>query len=159
MLFRSLALGERQRASGAQFLEAFLVGFEVECKIAEAIHPHHYTKGFHSSGTIGTFGAMAAAAKLLRLDRDATAHAIATAASMASGRRVHFGTMTKPLHVGRAAQNGVIAAELAAKGFTGGRDALDPPWGFFQVFSFGDGFDADRIIGKLGNPYTIVSPG
>ena len=78
---------------------------------------------------------------------------------MASGIRVNFGTMTKPLHVGRASQNGVIAAELAAKGFTGGHDALDPPWGFFQVFSFGDGFDADRIVGKLGNPYTIVSPG
>ena len=158
-LAAALALGERQHASGAQFLEAFLTGFEVECKIAEAIHPHHYKKGFHSSGTVGTFGATAATAKLLRLDRDATAHALAIAASMASGIRVNFGTMTKPLHVGRASQNGVIAAELAAKGFTGGHDALDPPWGFFQVFSFGDGFDADRIVGRLGNPYTIVSPG
>jgi 2-methylcitrate dehydratase PrpD len=100
-----------------------------------------------------------AAARLLRLDREATAHALAIAASMASGIRVNFGTMTKPLHVGWASQNGVIAAELAAKGFTGGHDALDPPWGFFHVFSFGEGFDADRIIGKLGNPYTIVSPG
>ena len=158
-LAAALAVGERQRVSGGQFLEAFLTGFEVECKIAEAIHPHHYKKGFHSSGTIGTFGATAAAAKLLRLDREATSHALAIAASMASGIRVNFGTMTKPLHVGRASQNGIIAAELAAKGFTGGHDALDPPWGFFQVFSFGDGFDADRIVGKLGNPYTIVSPG
>jgi len=158
-LAAALALGERQRVSGAQLLEAFLTGFEVECKIAEAIHPHHYKKGFHSSGTIGTFGAMAASAKLLGLDGDATANALAIAASMASGIRVNFGTMTKPLHVGRAAQNGVVAAELAAKGFSGGDDALDPPWGFFQVFSFGDGFDADRIVGKLGNPHTIVSPG
>ena len=158
-LAAALALGERQHASGAQFLEAFLTGFEVECKIAEAIHPHHYKKGFHSSGTVGTFGATVAAAKLLRLDREALAHALAIAASMASGIRVNFGTMTKPLHVGRASQNGVIAAELAAKGFTGGHDALDPPWGFFRVFSFDDGFDADRIIGVLGNPHTIVSPG
>jgi 2-methylcitrate dehydratase PrpD len=158
-LAAALALGEREHASGAQFLEAFLTGFEVECKISEAIHPHHYKKGFHSSGTVGTFGATVAAAKLLRLDREATAHALAIAASMASGIRVNFGTMTKPLHVGRASQNGVIAAELAAKGFTGGHDALDPPWGFFQVFSFGDGFDADRIVRKLGNPYTIVTPG
>jgi 2-methylcitrate dehydratase PrpD len=158
-LAAALALGERQRASGAEFLEAFLTGFEVECKIAEAIHPHHYKKGFHSSGTVGTFGAMAAAAKLLRLDREATAHALAIAASMASGIRVNFGSMTKPLHVGRATQNGIVAAELAARGFTGGHDALDPPWGFFQVFSFADGFDADRIVGKLGNPHTIVSPG
>lgn len=158
-LAAALALGERQRISGAQFLEAFLIGFEVECKIAEAIHPHHYKKGFHSSGTVGTFGAMAASARLLGLDREATANALAIASSMAAGIRVNFGTMTKPLHVGRASQNGVMAAELAAKGFTGGHDALDPPWGFFQVFSFDDGFDADRIVGMLGNPHTIVNPG
>jgi 2-methylcitrate dehydratase PrpD len=158
-LTAALALGERQRVSGTAVLEAFLVGFEVECKIAEAIHPHHYKKGFHSSGTVGTFGAMVAAAKLLHLDREAVAHALAIAASMASGIRVNFGSMTKPLHVGRAAQNGIMAADLASKGFTGGRDALDPPWGFFQAFSFGDGFDAARIVGQLGNPYTIVSPG
>lgn len=158
-LAAALALGERTRASGSQFLEAFLTGFEVECKVAEAIHPHHYKKGFHSSGTVGTFGSTTAAAKLLQLSDDTTTHAIAIAASMAAGIRVNFGTMTKPLHVGRAAQNGVIAAELAAKGFTGGQDALDPPWGFFQVFSFGDGFDVDRIVGKLGNPYSITSPG
>ena len=158
-LAAALALGERHQISGSRFLEAFLTGFEVECKIAEAIHPHHYKKGFHSSGTVGTFGAAAAAAKVLGLDRDATAHTLAIAASMASGIRVNFGTMTKPLHVGRASQNGVVAAELAANGFTGGHDALDPPWGFLQVFSHGDGFDTDRIVGKLGNPHTIVSPG
>jgi 2-methylcitrate dehydratase PrpD len=67
--------------------------------------------------------------------------------------------MTKPLHVGRASQNGITAVELAAAGFTGGRDGLDPPWGFFQVFSHGEGFDADRIVGKLGDPHTIVWPG
>jgi 2-methylcitrate dehydratase PrpD len=158
-LSAALAVGERLRVSGEQFLEAFLTGFEVECKISEAIHPNHYKKGFHSSGTVGTFGAAVTTAKLLRLDADATAHALAIAASMASGIRVNFGTMTKPLHVGRAAQNGIMAAELAAAGFTGGRDGLDGPWGFFRVFSFDEGFDPDRIVGKLGNPYTIVSPG
>jgi 2-methylcitrate dehydratase PrpD len=155
----ALALGERQRVSGAQFLEAFLVGFEVECKIAEAIHPHHYKKGFHSSGTIGTFGAAATAAKLLALDAPATMNALAIAASMSSGIRVNFGTMTKPLHVGRAAQNGLVAAELASRGFTGGADGLDGPWGFFEVFSFSGGFDPERIIGALGKPHSIVSPG
>jgi 2-methylcitrate dehydratase PrpD len=158
-LAAALAIGERQRVSGARVLEAFLTGFEVECKISEAIHPNHYKKGFHSSGTVGTFGAMAASAKLLGLDAQATAHALSIAASLAAGIRVNFGTMTKPLHVGRAAQNGVVAAELAAKGFTGGHDGLDGPWGFFQVFSFGGGFDADRIVGRLGDPYTIVRPG
>ena len=158
-LSAALALGERHRVSGRAFLEAFLIGFEVECKIAEAIHPDHYMKGFHSSGTVGTLGAAAAAAKLLQLDRCKTSHALAIAASMASGIRANFGSMTKPLHVGRAAHNGVMAAELAASGFTGGEQALDPPWGFFQVFSHGRGFDADRIVGKLGKPHTIMSPG
>jgi 2-methylcitrate dehydratase PrpD len=154
-----LALGEPLRVSGARLLEAFLTGFEVECKIAEAIHPNHYKMGFHTSATVGTFGAAAAAAKLLRLDSLQTAHALAIAASSASGIRVNFGSMTKPLHVGRAAQNGIVAAQLAARGFTGGDEALDPPWGFFRAFSHGGGFDAERIVGKLGNPHTIVSPG
>jgi 2-methylcitrate dehydratase PrpD len=158
-LVAALALGERDRISGERFLEAFLTGFEVECKIAEAISPSHYKKGFHSSGTVGTFGAAIAAAKLLDLDAGQVAHALAIAASSASGIRVSFGSMTKPLHVGRAAQNGIVAAELAARGFTGGKDALDPPWGFFQTFSHGEGFDADRIVGKLGDPHTIVWPG
>src|SRR5687768_3442180 len=127
-LAATLAIGERQRISGKAFLEAFLTGFEVECKISEAIHPNHYKKGFHSSGTVGTFGSMAASAKLLGLDGVAIEHALAITASMASGIRVNFGSMTKPLHVGRASQNGVVAAELAARGFTGGREGLDPPW-------------------------------
>jgi 2-methylcitrate dehydratase PrpD len=158
-LVAALAVGEPRRISGAQFLEAFLTGFEVECKIAEAIHPSHYKKGFHTSGTIGTFGAAVAAGKLLGLDRVQTPHMLAIAASSASGIRVNFGSMTKPLHVGRAAQNGVVAAELAARGFTGGKDALDPPWGFLQAFGHGESYDPERIIAKLGNPHTIVSPG
>ena len=158
-LVAALAVGEPRRISGAQFLEAFLTGFEVECKISEAIHPNHYKKGFHSSGTVGTFGAAVAAAKLLGLNPTQTAHMLAIAASSASGIRVSFGSMTKPLHVGRAGQNGVTAAELAARGFTGGKDALDPPWGFFQTFSHGEGYDPERIIGVLGNPHTIVWPG
>lgn len=158
-LAATLALGEHLGHTGRTMLEAFLTGFEVECKIAEAISPAHYMKGFHSSGTIGTFGAAVAAAKLLELDRDQMAHMLAIAASTASGIRVNFGSMTKPLHVGRAAQNGIVAAQLAQRGFTGGADALDPPWGFFASFSHGEGFDPDRIIGRLGNPHTIVSPG
>ncbi|MBI3050194.1 MAG: MmgE/PrpD family protein [Acidobacteria bacterium] len=158
-LAATLAVGERLGVSGRQFLEAYLVGFEVECKMAEAIHPTHYQNGFHSSGTFGIFGATVSAAKLLGLNADALGNALAMAASMSSGIRLNFGTMTKPLHVGRAAQNGVAAAELAARGHTGGRDALESPWGFFRVFTLGAGFDADRIVGALGNPPSIVSPG
>ncbi len=158
-LVAAFALGERARAPGSRLLEAFLTGFEVECKIAEAIHPDHYKKGFHTSGTVGTFGAAVAAAKLLGSSAEQVAHTLAIASSSASGIRVSFGSMTKPLHVGRAAQNGVVAAELAARGFTGGRDALDPPWGFFQTFSHGGGYDRARIVGALASPHTIVSPG
>jgi 2-methylcitrate dehydratase PrpD len=156
-LAAALAVGESTGASGAAFLEAFLVGFEVECKIAEAIDPDHYLRGFHSSGTVGTFAAAAAAARLMKLPVPQAKHMLAIAASLAGGIRVNFGSMTKPLHVARAAENGVFAAELAAGGFTGGDDGLDGQWGFFQVF--GGGADLDRILHVLGRPYAIVNPG
>ena len=157
VLAASLAVGERLGVSGRAFLEAFLTGFEVECKIAEAINPRHYVGGFHSTGTIGTFGAAASAAKLLKLTPPQTAHAIGIAASMSSGIRVNFGSMTKPLHAGRAAENGVTAAELASRGFTAGDDGLDGEWGFFQVM--GGGADVSRIVPALGKPFSIVDPG
>ena len=156
-LASALAVAERTRASGAAFLEAFLVGFEVECKIAEAIDPEHYNRGFHSTGTIGTFGAAAAAAKLMHMTPAQIRHMLTIASSMSSGVRVNFGSMTKPLHAARAAENGVVAAEFASRGFTGGDDGLDGPWGFFQVF--GGGVDLDRLIPVLGKPYTMVNPG
>jgi len=137
VLAAALAVAERQGASGAAFLDAFLIGFEVECKVAEAIDPDHYLRGFHSTGTMGTLGAGAAAAKLLHLDAPAVSHMLAIASSMASGIRVNFGTMTKPLHAARAAQNGVAAAELASRGFTGGDNGLDGEWGYFQVSAVG----------------------
>jgi len=158
-LAASLAVGERLGVSGRQFLEAYLIGFEVECKMAEAINPTHYQNGFHTSGTFGIFGAMISPAKLLGLNPESLGNALAIASSMSSGIRLNFGTMTKPLHVGRAAQNGVIAAELAAAGHTGGKEALDSPWGFFRVFTLGAGFDAAQIVGALGNPPSILSPG
>jgi 2-methylcitrate dehydratase PrpD len=156
-LASSLAVAEQRKTSGADFLEAFLTGFEVECKVAEAIDPDHYVRGFHSTGTAGTFGAAACAARLMKLDAAATAHALAIAASLASGIRLNFGTMTKPLHAGRAAENGIFAAQLAARGFTGGDAALDGQWGFFQVL--GGGAEPDRLVDVLGRPYTMVNPG
>jgi len=157
VLAASLAIGERIGASGAAFLDAFLVGFEVECKIAEAINPSHYQRGFHSTGTIGTFGAAASAARLLKLSPAQTSNALGIAASMSSGIRVNFGSMTKPLHAGRAAENGVTAAELASRGFTAADEALDGEWGFFQVL--GGGADVPRIVAALGKPFSIVEPG
>ena len=156
-LASALAVAESRGATGAQFLEAFLVGFEVECKISEAINPDHYNKGWHSTATVGTFAGVGATARLLKMDARAVGHALSIAASLAAGIRVNFGTMTKPLHAGRAAQNGVFASLLASRGFTGGDDGLDGQWGYFQVA--GPGADAARISGVLGKPWTIVNPG
>lgn len=156
-LASTLAVAEQHQASGAAFLEAFLTGFEVECKIAEAIDPDHYKRGFHSTGTAGTFAGAAGTARLMKLDAARTAHAIGIAASLAAGLRVNFGSMTKPLHAGRAAENGVVAATLASSGFTAGDDGLDGQWGYFQVM--GGGAELQRVVGALGRPYAIVNPG
>lgn len=142
---------------GRRFLTAFCAGFEVGCKIAEAINPDHYLRGFHTSGTIGAFAATAAAANLLRLDAAQTARAIGIAASMAGGIRANFGTMTKPLHVGRAAENGVTAALLAREGFTANDEALDGRWGYLAIA--GPGGEPALVRERFGRPFTMVSPG
>jgi 2-methylcitrate dehydratase PrpD len=142
---------------GKTFMLAFLTGFEVECKISEWMLPQHYVKGMHSSGTVGTFGAYAAAAKLIGLKADGLRSGFGIAASFAAGIRCNFGTMTKPLHVGRAAENGVTAALLAARGFTADPDALDGPWGFYAVQ--GGGVSAEKVSQGFGRVWTIVEPG
>ena len=153
----ALAVGEARNASGADVMLAYHVGVEVECKIAEAIDPRHYTTGFHTTATCGGFAAAAAAAKLMGLDAGATARAISLAASQAAGLRENFGTMTKPFHAGRASESGVAGAELAAIGWTATDRILEAPRGFFRAA--GGGFDAGAIVGKLGTPWTFASPG
>ena len=142
---------------GKTFMLAFLTGFEVECKISEWMLPQHYVRGMHSSGTVGTFGAYAAAAKLLALKGDPLRSGFGIAASFAAGIRCNFGTMTKPLHVGRAAENGITAALLAARGFTADPNALDGPWGFYAVQ--GGGVSAEKVSQGFGKVWTIVEPG
>jgi 2-methylcitrate dehydratase PrpD len=142
---------------GKTFMLAFLTGFEVECKISEWMLPQHYVRGMHSSGTVGTFGAYAAAAKLVGLNGDQLRSGFGIAASFAAGIRCNFGTMTKPLHVGRAAENGVTAALLAARGFTADPDALDGPWGFYAVQ--GGGVSAEKVSQGFGEAWSIVEPG
>jgi len=126
----ALALGEALGKSGRDVLLAFIAGYEVECQIGAMAGNSHYEKGFHATGTFGTFGATAAAARLMGLDAQQTAIAFGIAASEAAGLKYNFGTMTKPLHVGKAAMNGVIAARLAARGFTARDDAIEGPQGF-----------------------------
>jgi 2-methylcitrate dehydratase PrpD len=126
----ALALGESLGKSGRDVLLAFIAGYEVECQIGAMAGQSHYQKGFHATGTFGTFGATAAAARLMGLDAQQTAIALGIAASEAAGLKYNFGTMTKPLHVGKAAMNGVIAARLAGRGFTARDDAIEGPQGF-----------------------------
>lgn len=145
------------KVDGKAFMTAFSAGFEVACKIAEAINPDHYMLGFHTSGTIGTFASVATAGKLLNLDEKTLAQAIGIAASMASGIRAGFGTMTKPMHVGRAAENGITAALLAREGFTGNEEGLDGKWGYLAVA--GRGGDASLVRDRMGKPFSMVSPG
>jgi 2-methylcitrate dehydratase PrpD len=144
--------------SGEEFMLAFLTGFEVECKISEWMVSQHYQRGFHSSGTVGTFGAYAAAAKMLKLKGEALRNGLGISASLAAGIRCNFGTMTKPLHVGRASENGVTAALLASGGYTADKSALDGPWGYFAVL--GGGFtEAKTNKENFGQPWTIIDPG
>ncbi|MCH7912617.1 MAG: MmgE/PrpD family protein [Deltaproteobacteria bacterium] len=152
-----LAVGERQKISGKELLLAYILGVEVECRIADAINRRHYQEGFHSTATIGGLGAAVAVGKLLRLKEEGLERALGLAASMASGLRENFGTMTKPLHAGRSAENGVTAAQLAKMGFTTAHNILEARRGFFKAMA--GGFDEEKIAGCLGRPYFIVEPG
>lgn len=133
----ALALGQQAGASGRAVLAAFVAGTEVACAIGEMADEGHYEAGFHATATIGTFGAAATAAKLLGLDVSRTAHAMGIAASEAAGLKCNFGTMTKPLHAGKACSNGMLAARLAARGFTANQDAIETSRGFADVMAPG----------------------
>jgi 2-methylcitrate dehydratase PrpD len=152
-----LALGEIGDRSGLDVLTAYQIAVEVETKVAEAIAPRHYDHGFHSTATIGTIGAAAGAARMLGLDVEATRRALAIGATQAAGLRENFGTMTKPFHAGRAAESGVLAAELARMGWTATPTVLEAPRGFFRAA--GGGYDPAAIEGKLGEPWTFSFPG
>jgi 2-methylcitrate dehydratase PrpD len=152
-----LAVAEEDGASGADVLDAYLVGTEVEMKTAEAIDPRHYRDGFHSTGTLGAIGAAAAVSRLRRADPSKTARALGIAASQSAGLRENFGTMTKPFHAGRAAESGVLAVDLALRGWTAAENILEAPRGFFSAA--GGGYDASAIEGALGRPWSFDSPG
>ena len=138
-----LALGEMLGKSGRDVLTAFIAGYEVECRLGNMCGDGHYEHGFHATGTFGTFGTAAGAAHLLGRDTGRTAMALGIAASEASGLKINFGTMTKPLHAGKAAMNGLIAARIAARGFTARADAIEAPQGFLQTQA--PGFVAEAV--------------
>ena len=152
-----LAIAEARGLSGKTLLAAYHVGVEAECKIAEAISPRHYQHGFHTTATCGTLGAACAAGRITGLDLESLLRALAIGASQAGGLRENFGTMTKPFHAGRASESGVMAAQLAALGWTATDKILESPRGFFQAHA--GGYDLGAILGKLGNPWTFAWPG
>ena len=157
VLAAALAVGEERDSTGKEVFEAFVAGFEVECKLAETIKPAHYWKGFHTTATIGTFGAYAAVGTLFGLNESELRASLGIAASLSSGIRANFGTMTKPLHAGMAASNGVTACLLGKEGFTANMSALDGRWGFMEITA--GGAEPELMLGKMGKPYAIVDPG
>jgi 2-methylcitrate dehydratase PrpD len=126
----ALALAEQLDASGDELLVAFVAGYETACRVAVAIGPQPYARGWHYTGTAGTFGAAAACARLLALGASRTAIAFGIAASEAAGLKCNIGTMTKSLHAGKACENGLLAALLASEGFTAAPDAIEAEQGF-----------------------------
>src|SRR5271166_3273380 len=125
-----LALAELKGSSGREVVTAFVAGYETACRIGAAFQPGHYNLGFHSTGTVGSFGAAAACARQLGLDAEATAVALGIAGTQAAGLKSQFGTMCKPLHAGKAAQNGLLAARLAQRGFSSRTDIVECVQGF-----------------------------
>jgi len=154
-----LAIGEREKFSGREPLAGYIVGFEVAAKLGAAIGLGHYGWGWHATVTLGTMGAAAAVANMLRLNAHQTKMALGIAASLAGGTRQNFGTMTKPFHAGSAARNGTVAALMAKKGFTADEAILESPMGFCKLFSGGAQHDSAKAAEGLGAPFDILSPG
>jgi 2-methylcitrate dehydratase PrpD len=154
----ALAAAEVSGATGAALLDAYVVGFEIEGRLGRAMNPRHYQRGWHCTATLGTLGAAAAAARLFGLDAAQTRHALAIAASAASGLKENFGTMVKPLHAGLAARNGIVAAQLARAGLTASGAAIDGPQGLLAAM------DSERpslagIADDLGVRWEILDTG
>ncbi|MBX6358293.1 MAG: MmgE/PrpD family protein [Micromonosporaceae bacterium] len=145
------------KLSGRQMIDAFVIGYEVNVKVANVVGHGHYRKGWHTTATVGGFGSVAAAAKLLGLNATQTRMALGIVASLAGGLQRNFGTMTKPLHSGLAARNGVLAAQLAAAGFTAAEDVLDGERGFVDIYAAG-GADL-TAVDRIANPWAILDPG
>lgn len=153
----ALAAAELTGADGERLLAGVVAGYEVSNRIAAAVNPRHYDF-WHTTATVGCFGAAAASAAILGLDAAATAHALGSTATMAAGLQQAFraDAMSKPLHAGRAAEAGLLSARLAAEGVTGALDALEGPRGFAAAMSAGTEIDWDAVTGDLGADWTIT---
>ena len=149
------AAAEKTGASGADFLRAYVAGFEVEARLGQALGRGHYEKGWHATATLGVFGAAAAAGILLGLDARELRRAFGIAGSRAAGTRANFGTDTKPLHAGLAARAGLEAAELAKLGVTAREDIVEASMGLADLYA---GQKPPRLP-ELGRPFALEDPG
>jgi 2-methylcitrate dehydratase PrpD len=153
----ALAAAEFRGASGAELLAAHVVGFEVAARVALAVHPEHYDQGFHVTGTAGTFGAAAAAGRILGLNAEQMAHAVSTAAAQAAGLREMFGSMSKSLHAGKAAANGLYSALLAKRAWVSSREGLEGRRGYWTTLS--SRVDPEAATRDLGQTWELRRDG
>lgn len=153
----ALAASERSRAPGRAFLEGYVVGFELECRLGAVMNPRHYhQRGWHATSTIGTIGAAAAAARILRLSPTEVTHALGIAASSACGLKENLGSMVNPLHAGLAARNGIMAARLAQRGYVASERSLDGPQGFLAAMDAQHLDLGQAVIGLDGSAGTAL---
>ena len=143
-----LASAEIRPTTGQQFISAFIAGFEAECRVGTLAAPGHYARGFHATGTVGTFGAAAACAHLHQFDSGKWQAAFGLAAAQAAGLKCMFGTMTKPFHAGKAAANGLLAARLAGRGFSANGEALEAEQGFIATQADGLNWEGVQAMGE-----------
>jgi 2-methylcitrate dehydratase PrpD len=148
-----LALAEQRQVSGGDFVNALVLGVEAECRIARAVMPKHHQAGWHPTGSLGPFGAAVAAGMVLGLDETRMCHALGLAATQPVGIREMFGSMTKSFHPGRAAQNGLLAALLAERGYTSSLQGLEARRGWLNVLS--TEHDVAAITEGLGTDHEI----
>ncbi len=130
-----MAVAERDRLSGPELIASFFAGYETACRVGQTVAPGHYDRGFHATGTIGAIAAAAGSARALKMDTEQTANAIAIAVTMAAGLKGLFGTMCKPFHAGRAAENGLYAALLSRRGMLAKPDAIECRQGFADALA------------------------
>lgn len=143
------ALGEKYDLPPKEIIRAFILGCEAELRISNAVYPSHYQSGYHITSSVGVFGAAVAAGILLKLNEDQMAMSLGLAGTQSFGLREMFGSMTKPFHPGKAAQNGLLAALLSEKGFTSSKQVLEAKRGFANVYS--PSHDLDKVLIDWGN--------
>lgn len=155
----AMAAADIADASGADLLTGYAVGVETAYRLGHATDPGHYQNGWHSTGTIGSFGAAAASASVCGLDPDAVRRALGVVASGSSSLKKNFGSMTKPLHAGHAAEIGLRATLLAREGFTADPDVLEGDLGYGEVMTPSGEYTPDELTDGLGRTWNVTDLG